>query len=46
MPVIGFTVAGGKIAEIDAIADLERVRRITASVGDGGLEGSARGSRG
>ena len=39
MAVIGFTVVEGKIAEIDAIADLERVRRITASVGDGGLEG-------
>src|SRR5947208_8040962 len=28
--VVGFTVAGGRIAEIDAIADAERVRRITA----------------
>ncbi len=32
MAVIGFTVVRGKIAEIDAVADLERVRRITASV--------------
>jgi RNA polymerase sigma factor (sigma-70 family) len=30
--VIGFTVAEGKIAEIDAIADPERVRGITAAV--------------
>jgi RNA polymerase sigma factor (sigma-70 family) len=30
--VIGFTVADGKIAEIDAIADPERVRTITAAV--------------
>jgi RNA polymerase sigma factor (sigma-70 family) len=29
--VIGFTVADGKIAEIDAIADPERVRKITAA---------------
>lgn len=28
MTVMGFTVAGGKIVEIDAIADPERVRRI------------------
>jgi RNA polymerase sigma factor (sigma-70 family) len=34
--VVGFTVAGGKIVEIDAIADAERVRRITAAaLGDG-----------
>jgi RNA polymerase sigma-70 factor (ECF subfamily) len=34
--VMGFTVAGGKIVEIDAIADPERVRRIAAAVlGDG-----------
>jgi RNA polymerase sigma factor (sigma-70 family) len=32
MAVIGFTVAGGKIVEIDAIADPERVRRIAAPV--------------
>ena len=33
---LGFTVAGGRIAEIDAIADAERVRRITAAaLGDG-----------
>jgi RNA polymerase sigma factor (sigma-70 family) len=32
MTVMGFTVAAGKIAEIDAIADPERVRRITAAV--------------
>jgi ketosteroid isomerase-like protein len=32
MTVMGFTVADGKIAEIDAIADPERVRRITAAV--------------
>jgi RNA polymerase sigma factor (sigma-70 family) len=30
--VVGFTIAGGKIAEIDAIADAERVRLITAAV--------------
>jgi RNA polymerase sigma factor (sigma-70 family) len=30
--VMGFTVADGKIAEINAIADPERVRRITAAV--------------
>jgi RNA polymerase sigma-70 factor (ECF subfamily) len=29
--VMGFTVAEGKIVEIDAIADPERVRRITAA---------------
>lgn len=34
--VMGFTVAGGRIVEIDAIADAERVPRITAAVpGDG-----------
>jgi RNA polymerase sigma factor (sigma-70 family) len=32
MTVMGFTVTHGKIAEIDAIADPERVRRITATV--------------
>ena len=32
MTVMGFTVAEGKIAEIDAIADPERVRRIAAAV--------------
>jgi RNA polymerase sigma-70 factor (ECF subfamily) len=31
MTVIGFTVANGKIAEIDAIADPDRVRRIVAA---------------
>jgi RNA polymerase sigma factor (sigma-70 family) len=30
--VMGFTVASGKIVEIDAIADPERVRRITAAL--------------
>jgi RNA polymerase sigma factor (sigma-70 family) len=30
--VLGFTVTGGKIVEIDAIADPERVRRIAAAV--------------
>jgi len=30
--VIGFAVAKGKIVEIDAIADPERVRRIAAAV--------------
>ena len=30
--VMGFTVAEGKIVEIDAIADPERVRRIAAAV--------------
>jgi RNA polymerase sigma-70 factor (ECF subfamily) len=34
--VVGFTVTGGRIVEIDAIADAERVRRITAAaLGDG-----------
>ena len=32
--VMGFTVSGGKIVEIDAIADPERVRRIAAAVLD------------
>jgi len=32
--VMGFTVADGKIAEIDAIADPERVRRIAAAALD------------
>jgi RNA polymerase sigma factor (sigma-70 family) len=32
MTVIGFTIAAGRIAEIDAIADPERVRRIAAAV--------------
>jgi hypothetical protein len=32
MTVMGFTVADGKIAEIDAIADPERVRQIAAAV--------------
>ena len=32
MTVMGFTVAGGRIVEIDAIADPERVRRIAAVV--------------
>jgi RNA polymerase sigma-70 factor (ECF subfamily) len=30
--VMGFTIAGGRIVEIDAIADPERVRRIAAAV--------------
>ena len=30
--VMGFTVAGGKIVEIDTIGDPERVRRIAATV--------------
>jgi RNA polymerase sigma-70 factor (ECF subfamily) len=30
--VMGFTVVDGKIVEIDAIADPERVRRIAAAV--------------
>jgi RNA polymerase sigma-70 factor (ECF subfamily) len=30
--VMGFTIADGKIAEIDAIADPERVRKITAAI--------------
>jgi RNA polymerase sigma factor (sigma-70 family) len=34
--VLGFTVAEGKIVEVDAIADPERIRRIAAAVlGDG-----------
>jgi RNA polymerase sigma-70 factor (ECF subfamily) len=32
MTVIGFTIAEGKIVEIDAIADPERVRRIAATL--------------
>jgi hypothetical protein len=32
MTVMGFSVAEGKIVEIDAIADPERVRRIAATV--------------
>jgi hypothetical protein len=32
--VMGFTVAGGRIVEIDAIADPDRVRRIAAAVLD------------
>ena len=32
MTVIGFTITAGRIAEIDAIADPERVRRIAAGV--------------
>ena len=35
MTVIGFTVADGKIAEIHAIADPERVRKIAAAALDG-----------
>jgi RNA polymerase sigma factor (sigma-70 family) len=31
--LIGFTIADGKIVEMDSIADPERVRRITASTG-------------
>jgi RNA polymerase sigma factor (sigma-70 family) len=31
--VIGFTIADGKIVEMDSIADPERVRRITAAAG-------------
>lgn len=36
MTVMGFTVTGGRIVEIDAVADPERVRRIAAEflVGD------------
>jgi RNA polymerase sigma factor (sigma-70 family) len=30
--VMGFTIAGGRIVEIDAIADPERVRRVAAAV--------------
>jgi hypothetical protein len=30
--VIGFTIVDGKIVEIDAIADAERIRRIAAAV--------------
>jgi hypothetical protein len=32
MTVMSFTVAEGKIVEIDSIADPERVRRIAAAV--------------
>jgi RNA polymerase sigma-70 factor (ECF subfamily) len=32
MTVMGFTIAQGKIVEIDAIADPERVRRIAAAL--------------
>jgi RNA polymerase sigma-70 factor (ECF subfamily) len=34
--VIGFTVADGRIVEIDAIADPDRVRRVAAAVLQGG----------
>ncbi len=30
--VMGFTVVGGRIVEIDAIADPDRVRRVAAAV--------------
>jgi len=30
--VMGFTISGGRIVEIDAIADPERVQRIAADV--------------
>ncbi|HEX7941265.1 MAG TPA: hypothetical protein VF488_05645, partial [Gemmatimonadaceae bacterium] len=36
MAVIGFSIAGGKIVEIDSVADPERVRRIAAAVLSGG----------
>ena len=29
---MGFTVAGGKIVEIDAIGDPDRVRRVAAEI--------------
>lgn len=32
LAVLGFTVTDGKIVEIDAIADPDRVRRIAATV--------------
>jgi RNA polymerase sigma-70 factor (ECF subfamily) len=32
MSVIGFTITGGKIAEIDAVADPARIDRIAAAV--------------
>jgi RNA polymerase sigma-70 factor (ECF subfamily) len=34
MTVMGFTISAGKIAEIDAIADAERVRKAAAAVLD------------
>jgi RNA polymerase sigma-70 factor (ECF subfamily) len=33
--VIGFTVRGGKIVEIDVLADPERLRRLDLAVLDG-----------
>jgi RNA polymerase sigma factor (sigma-70 family) len=39
--VMGFTVAGGRIVEIDAIADPERVRALAAAVLAGGRPASA-----
>jgi len=33
--VMGFTIADGKIAEIDAIADPTRLQRIVAAADDG-----------
>jgi RNA polymerase sigma factor (sigma-70 family) len=36
LTVMGFTVADGKIAEIDAVADPKRLARIAAAVRDGG----------
>jgi RNA polymerase sigma factor (sigma-70 family) len=35
LTVMGFTVADGKIAEIDAVADPKRLQRIAAAAGDG-----------
>jgi RNA polymerase sigma-70 factor (ECF subfamily) len=39
--VIGFTVADGKIVEMDSIADRKRVGRITAGIGVPGPQGEA-----
>ncbi len=33
--VLGFTISGGKIIEIDAIADPERLRQLDLAVLDG-----------
>jgi RNA polymerase sigma-70 factor (ECF subfamily) len=40
--IIGFTVAAGKIAEIDAIADPGRLQRLTAAIRDGATASPAR----
>jgi len=38
--ILGFTISAGRIVEIDAIGDAERVRRLAAAVLDGGGDAS------